>query len=104
MNAPHRLRLSRAKGFRLPRGTVNCARPGPWGNPFKVGDEGTPDAITAVRQYRDFAEDALKINPAIFDPLRGRNLACWCRLDAPCHVDIQLDLANRDSPRRRTAP
>ncbi|HEX5183627.1 MAG TPA: DUF4326 domain-containing protein [Allosphingosinicella sp.] len=27
--------------------------------------------------------------------LRGKNLACWCRLDAPCHADVLLELANR---------
>lgn len=27
--------------------------------------------------------------------LRGKNLACWCALDKPCHADVLLDLANR---------
>lgn len=27
--------------------------------------------------------------------LRGKNLACWCALDRPCHADILLELANR---------
>lgn len=27
--------------------------------------------------------------------LRGKNLACWCPLDQPCHADVLLDLANR---------
>jgi hypothetical protein len=26
--------------------------------------------------------------------LRGKNLACWCGLDQPCHADVLLDLAN----------
>lgn len=26
--------------------------------------------------------------------LRGKNLACWCSLDKPCHADILLELAN----------
>jgi hypothetical protein len=31
--------------------------------------------------------------------LRGKNLGCWCKLDAPCHADVLLALANRpDSP------
>lgn len=25
----------------------------------------------------------------------GKNLACFCRLDLPCHVSILLELANR---------
>lgn len=28
-------------------------------------------------------------------PLRGRDLACWCPLDQPCHADVLLELANR---------
>lgn len=28
--------------------------------------------------------------------LRGKNLACWCALDAPCHADVLLELANRE--------
>ncbi len=27
--------------------------------------------------------------------LRGKNLACWCALDKPCHADVLLKLANR---------
>lgn len=26
--------------------------------------------------------------------LRGKNLACWCPLDHPCHADVLLELAN----------
>ncbi len=26
--------------------------------------------------------------------LRGKNLACWCGLDQPCHADVLLELAN----------
>lgn len=27
--------------------------------------------------------------------LRGLSLACWCRLDQPCHADVLMELANR---------
>ena len=27
--------------------------------------------------------------------LRGKDLACWCPLDQPCHADVLLELANR---------
>lgn len=26
--------------------------------------------------------------------LRGKDLACWCALDRPCHADVLLELAN----------
>ena len=28
--------------------------------------------------------------------LAGRDLACWCPLDQPCHADVLLELANRE--------
>ena len=28
--------------------------------------------------------------------LRGKNLACWCALDQPCHADVLLEIANED--------
>lgn len=28
--------------------------------------------------------------------LRGKDLACWCSLDKPCHADVLLELANQD--------
>lgn len=27
--------------------------------------------------------------------LRGKDLACWCPLDCPCHADVLLELANQ---------
>ena len=29
--------------------------------------------------------------------LRGRDLACWCPLDQPCHADVLLELANGEA-------
>lgn len=26
--------------------------------------------------------------------LRGKDLACWCPLDGPCHADVLLEIAN----------
>jgi hypothetical protein len=33
--------------------------------------------------------------PPTAEFLRGKNLACWCALDAPCHADVLLKLANK---------
>lgn len=27
--------------------------------------------------------------------LAGKNLACWCPLDTPCHADVLLEIANQ---------
>lgn len=38
---PDRITLSRRKGWRLPEGAVSVARPTIWGNPWKVGVNGS---------------------------------------------------------------
>jgi hypothetical protein len=30
--------------------------------------------------------------------LRGKDLACWCPLDQPCHADVLLEIANPKEP------
>jgi hypothetical protein len=47
----------------------------------------------ARRLLRDHAAIILRRLPE----LRGRNLACWCPLDAPCHADVLLRLANEET-------
>ena len=84
---PERLQLSRRKGFRLPADAVNVARPGKWGNPFKVGRDGT--AAECVDQYRTLIADWP------LEALRGKRLACWCKPGTPCHADVLLELANK---------
>lgn len=109
---PTRIKLSRKKGFNLQAHSqsrngleaVNVARPSKWGNPFKVGQDG--DAKECVKKFHDLynpyrhggAIDDYFISIAniedITRDLHGKNLACWCDLDAPCHADILMLLAN----------
>jgi hypothetical protein len=48
-----------------------------------------------VAVFRVWAEWLLVGEPAWLEPLRGRDLVCWCPRDAPCHADVLLELANR---------
>ncbi len=112
---PVRLRLSRAKGADLQAlsravnglPAVNVARPSKWGNPYKVEPAYRCDGINipeltaegAVTLFRQRCERAIEQWPSVRESLaglRGKNLACWCALDAPCHADVLLDLANRE--------
>jgi hypothetical protein len=109
MTRPVRLRLSRAKGFNLQEhsratngleAVVVTRGPGKkYGNPFRVTD--TMSAAEAVAAFRSFWPDPptdarhLEQLNAIRLELRGMNLACWCALDAPCHADVLLEIANR---------
>ena len=113
MSAPVRVQLSRAKGWRMPPNTVIVSRPSKWGNPFKVGGwarlaPGLGPALPikvssagrAVTLFRMLCEDR---TPDL-STLRGKNLACWCKLDAPCHADVLLELANAPSVQRSDEP
>lgn len=139
MAKPTRVRLSRAKGWRMPPNTVKVTRPGRWGNPFNLRSSdhcwtAIAHGFKADRAGRQAASVAvfrawvlggaaaevgdcglyietngesrpISVSPTIAAPtppsleeirreLGGKNLACWCQLDQPCHADVLLDLAN----------
>jgi hypothetical protein len=116
MTAPVRIQLSRKKGWRMPPNTVKVDRSTKWGNPFVIGECGIKNREEAVRLFAYLMAGNLCISlPKLPDGtwhtdrqqayrkhvvrnrhhLRGKNLACWCPLDAPCHADVLLELANR---------
>jgi len=92
MKKPIRIQRKRIKGWRLPPNTVCVSRGTTYGNPFMLGQDGTPaDVVELYRQHRApiIAETARR-------ELRGKNLACWCPLDMPCHADVLLEIANEE--------
>jgi|ERR1039458_9861808 hypothetical protein len=103
---PKRVQLRRVKGYRKPEWAVVVARPTVWGNPFRVGDphpdHGWPmSRQEAVECYRrGICSDGLRVaggfitDDVVVEALRGLDLACWCRLDQPCHADVLLEVAN----------
>jgi hypothetical protein len=117
---PHRVQLSRRKGWRMPPNTVSVARPGALGNPFTKSaaiESGYANDATwrsfVVECFRDWlaggrhgrdwwqgpkADAARSVILVRVPELRGKNLACWCPLDAPCHADVLLELANTTPP------
>lgn len=92
---PERIQQKRTKGWKMPPNTVSVARPHLWGNPYRVSAECTP--AEAVAAYRRLVEDGAYRRQHLHK-LRGKNLACFCPLDQPCHADVLLELAN--SPQR----
>ncbi|MCC6355246.1 MAG: DUF4326 domain-containing protein [Verrucomicrobiae bacterium] len=99
---PRRIRLSRKRGWRKPPRAVTVARPTYWGNPWRVGVHG--DRATCVRAHADWlagkrhdAPDGRSAGEVLarIGELRGKDLACWCLLDGPCHADALLKLANQ---------
>jgi hypothetical protein len=94
MSKPVRVRLSRRRGWRKPANTVVVSRPSRWGNPFAARDADDRGRVVAL--YRAFIHrpENAGLRKAARRELRGRNLACWCPLDGPCHADVLLEVAN----------
>ncbi len=108
---PKRIQRKRSAGWKMPANAVYVGRPTKWGNPFVVGEtypvaeDGilTDEEHTctsnadAVAMFRSWADDADHgFDDEEIDDLRGKDLACWCAPDQPCHADVLLEIANRD--------
>lgn len=110
---PIRVQRKRTKGWRMPPDTVYVGRPGPFANPYRIGEEleSVPfvDDDYPTRHFRTRREavdcfrelltgscfDQTILREKWIEPLRGKNLACWCALDQPCHADVLLEIANK---------
>jgi len=46
------------------------------------------------KHFRGGLDNDPKVRQMMIDELRGRDLACWCPLNQPCHADVLLRLAN----------
>ncbi|WP_083213336.1 DUF4326 domain-containing protein [Mycobacterium malmoense] len=120
---PERIQRRREKGWRMPEGAVYVGRPTKWGNPWMIdkssglvvgpgrfySHDPAASRSLAVALYKDWlrlgnqslalsgTRDYAITRRIVLDSLielRGRDLACWCPLDQPCHADVLLELAN----------
>ncbi len=103
---PVRLHHQRSVKVVSPNGLpVKCVdRTSRWGNPFKIGKDGTRQEI--IQKYRVWfltGTESRKVGRYIVDPrslrehiheLRGFNLAC-CPAGLPCHADFLLAQSNQ---------
>lgn len=93
----------------MPEGAVYVGRGSTWGNPWRIGarliaEVDMPDGSVHVREFNitpeiavAFYREAFALDlPEIIAELRGRDVACWCPLDQPCHADVLLELANHE--------
>jgi hypothetical protein len=102
MTRPVRLVRSRAKGTHLtsPNGLpVVCVTRGTrWGNPFKLELNAPAHRLASIQAFATALKNGeLAIGLSdVRRELRGKNLACWCKLDVACHADVLLALANEE--------
>jgi Domain of unknown function (DUF4326) len=71
---------------------VYIGRPSKWGNPFKIGKDGSREEV--IQKYRRW----ILANPVLVaqvpTELRGKKLGCWCKPN-PCHGDVLAELADK---------
>lgn len=91
---------------KTPPGAVACIRPYRWGNRHLVGKPCKVPACSGAVHTLDEAIEMyarlLRSTPGLLAlarvDLAGRDLACWCKLDAKCHVDVLLRVAAGGDP------
>ena len=98
---PKRIQMTRNKPWRANNpDAIIVARPSEWGNPYRVGDR-FATAAGGWAKVRDRAHAVELFRSRVvrwrrdIARLRGKDLACWCPLDQPCHADVLLEIANK---------
>jgi len=122
MTTPKRVQMSRQHPWRADNpDAVIVARPGPYGNPFRVvrrngewivlDDNGVDYPVWEPRSRLSAVRHAVALyeldvtvwhsagitEEDIRRDLAGRDVACWCGLDQPCHGDPILRVANGEA-------
>jgi len=103
----------------MPDCAVYVGRGSKWGNPFRIGDpyfvvdlqayrKGLPlgdaewrrftaqDVVSCYRRWltEQVGTSGYSLMYEAEVDLAGKDLACWCPLDQPCHADVLLQIAN----------
>ncbi|MEU7183230.1 MULTISPECIES: DUF4326 domain-containing protein [Streptomyces] len=107
---PVRLHGSARTALRLPATCIYVGKGSRYANPFRTGD-----ASPSVHRTPMTAQEAVELFAATLRgpvgrcyaeqfarALHGLDLVCTCPLDAPCHADVLLCLANEAAPNRTT--
>jgi len=92
---PLRIQRKRTKGWRMPDGAFYVGRPTRWGNPYTLELFSSMEQLLVM--YRRFLLETpigIELAREARLRLRGKDLACWCPLDQPCHADVLLEIAN----------
>ena len=88
---PDRIQRKRTKDWKMPVNAIYVGRPTRWGNPYADQDN--------AELVRLFRENCLtpEFICSVRSELNGKDLACWCPLDQPCHADVLLKIANEEA-------
>jgi hypothetical protein len=81
--------------YKLDAFDVCVMRPSKWGNPFRIGHDGTREQV--VEKYEKYIRARPDLMADLHE-LRGKRLGCCCKPKA-CHGDILVKLIEETCPR-----
>ncbi len=82
---------------KIPPDAVLIDRSTKWGNPFKIGVDGSRDDVKIL--YEAWLPHQKELIAAARRELRGRNLVCWC-VPKYCHGIVLFRIANEPEVKR----
>lgn len=107
---PQRVQMSRKHPWRAEHPDAVIVRdPASGATPFSVMEVGEKYPSLTAEQCHSFAVSEFRTDrhgrhpgypsdDEIRRELAGRDLACWCSLDEPCHGEVLLEIANGPQP------
>ena len=104
---PKRIQRKRTRGWKMPAGAIYVGRGSLWGNRYRIGDnllrangETLPITREEAVKFFELEIETWRQAPEEFEkwiaPLRGHDLACWCKEGETCHADVLLRIANEE--------
>lgn len=73
----------------IPSGAVYVGRGSIWGNPFKIGSDGTREEVIEKYKTHFYTSGLGKASYVLI----GKDLVCFCAPKA-CHADFLLEVVN----------
>ena len=70
---------------------IYIGRPSKWGNPFKVGKDGSREVV--IQKYEKWIQNQPELLSALPE-LSGMVLGCWCA-PMPCHGEVLVKLSQK---------
>lgn len=74
---------------------VHIGRPSKWGNPFRIGRDGTRQEV--VRKYAEYLRGRRDLVADARVELQGKVLGCYCS-PLLCHGDVLARVADGEEP------
>jgi len=95
------VRIQKRFATPLPEGAVYCGRPSRLRNPYVMGKDHPKTGVPMTRNdvlelFEEYLSDKMQDEKFVsfLLSLRGKELACWCKLSEKCHVDIIIKFIN----------